>query len=131
MTVQLPNTLLGVRRADPDAVDAHGAPLPAAPGPAGDLLPGKSMELDTGQWQLALDPALWPVRIGDLVVDGDGGEWVVLYSKLIPTPALASTEVAVNIDMDVSFIRVMANQRTPVGTEPTDQLFVGREGYNP
>lgn len=131
MTVQLPNTVLGVQRADPTQVDAHGAPLPAAPGPVSALLPGKVMELDTGQWQLALDPALWPVRIGDLVVDDAGGAWVVLYSKLIPSPALASTEIVPSIDMDVSFIRVMANQHTAAGTEPTDQMFVGRDGYNP
>lgn len=126
MTVQLPNTWLGIRRVNTDAVDAHGAPLPAQPGEATDLLPGKRAEQDTGQWQLALDPALWPVRQGDRVVADDGMEWVVVYTKYIPAPPLTAEEQDLGIDLDVAFIRVTGNQVTEAGTEPVGGEFVGR-----
>lgn len=126
MAVQLPNATLGVRRVDPAAVDAHGAPLPAQAGPPSALLPGKVMELDTGQWQLALDPSLWPVRVGDRVVSGDGAEWLAVYVKHIECPPLSAQEIA--LGLDVSFVRVMANQVTPAGVEPVDSTLVGRTG---
>lgn len=126
MSVQLPNCLLGVQRAEADDVDAHGAALPAQPGPVSDLLPGKRMELDTGQWQLALDPALWPVRVGDRVVADDAQTWVVVYTKLLQAPALTPEEMDPLVDLDVSFIRVTGNQVTATGTEPTGSEFVGR-----
>lgn len=128
MSVQLPNGVLGVRRADPDQVDAHGAPLPAEPGAPSALLPGKTAELDSGAWQLALDPSLWPVRVGDRIVSDDGREWVATSVKLVQTPPLTAQEQALGLDLDVSFVRVMANQATPIGTEPTDSIFAGRTG---
>jgi hypothetical protein len=128
MTVQIPNTVLGVRRVDPTAVDAHGSPLPAEPGEPSALLPGKATELDTGQWQLALDPSLWPVRVGDRVIDDTGASWVATYVKLLQSPPLAADEQVPGIDMDIAFIRVMAEQVTPAGTEPVDSNLVGRIG---
>jgi hypothetical protein len=69
------------------------------------------------------------VRVGDYLVDDAGGQWVATYTKLIRSPALDPTEQVPGINMDISFIRVMANQATAVGTEPTDSLFVGRDGF--
>lgn len=126
MTVQLPNCRLGVRRAESPGLDAHGSPRPATPGELSELLPGKRAEQDTGQWQLALDPTLWPVRVGDRVVAHDGAEWVVIFTKYIPSPALEPGELDPGQDMDVAFIRVTGNQVTPLGTEPTDSTMVGR-----
>lgn len=126
MSVHLPNTTLGVRRVDRAAYDSHGAPLPAAPGVLSVLLPGKRAESDSGQWQLALDPSLWPVRVGDRVVADDGMEWVAVYSKLIQSPALTGIELDPEIDLDVAFIRVTGNQVTPAGAEPVGNEFVGR-----
>lgn len=129
MSVQLPNTTLGVRRVDPTAVDAHGAPLPAAPGAVSELLPGAVSESETGGWRLALDDALWPVRIGDRIVDGGGREWVATSVRLVGTPELTAEEAALGLDLDLSFVRVSGQEVTPVGTEPADAVFVGRVGY--
>lgn len=126
MTVQLPNTRLGVQRVNPDAVDAHGSPLAAQPGAATALLPGKRAEQDSGQWQLALDPALWPVRTGDRIVADDGMAWIVVYTKFIPAPPLDDIELDPGVDLDVAFIRVTGNQVTPAGTEPVGNEHVGR-----
>jgi hypothetical protein len=128
MSVQLPNGLLGVRRADPAAVDAHGAPLPAVPGPVSALLPGKITESETGSWQLALDDDLWPVRTGDRIVDEQGREWVATTVRLIQTPPLTEEEAALGLDLDLAFVRVTGQQVTPVGTEPADGTLVGRLG---
>ncbi len=128
MVVQLPNGLLGVRRADPDAVDAHGSPRPAAPGPVSPLLPGKITELGDGTWQLAADDALWPVRVGDHLVDGEGREWLVTSSRLVQTPPLTAEEEALGLDLDLAFVRASGLQVTPQGTEPGGGEFVGRVG---
>lgn len=129
MGVQLPNGTLGVRRVDPDAVDAHGAPAPAAPDEPTQLLPGKVAEQDNGSWQLALDPSLWPVRVGDQIVAGDGRAWVATSVKLVRTPPLSAEEEALGLDLDVSFVRVTGSEVTPVGTEPGGGVFAGRVGY--
>lgn len=128
MTVLLPNAVLGVRRVEPTAVDAHGSPEPVAPSAATSLLPGKATELDNGGWQMALDPTLWPVRVGDRVVGPAGTEWLITSSKYIDSPALSPEEVALGLDLDVAFVRVMAQQITAAGTEPTDGTLVGRVG---
>jgi len=128
VSVQLTNTTLGVRRVEPTSVDAHGSPEPAAPSSPTALLPGKASELDTGAWQMALDPSLWPVRVGDRVVGPGGAEWLVTSSKFIGTPELTAEEAALGLDVDVSFIRVMAQQITAAGTEPVDDTLVGRTG---
>jgi hypothetical protein len=128
VSVQLTNGLLGVRRVDPDAVDAHGAPLPAVAGDPSELLPGKSTELDSGGWQLALDPSLWPVRVGDRIVSDDGREWLATSVKLITGPPLSAAEQALDLDLDISFVRVMGNQVTEAGVEPVDAALVGRTG---
>lgn len=128
MSVQIPNCRLGVRRGNENAVDTHGYPLSARVGPVSALLPGKRTEQDTGQWQLALDPSLWPLRTGvDRVVADDGMEWLVIYAKLIQSPPLDDEEKALGLDLDVAFIRVTGNQVTPAGTEPVGQEFVGRD----
>lgn len=128
MTVQLPNTMLGVERMEPPGVDAHGAPLPAAPGEPTGLLPGKSTELGNGAWQQALDPSLWPVRVGDRTVGPAGERWLVTSSKYIGTPQLTQAEAGIGMDLDVSFVRVEAQQVTASGTEPADGALVGRTG---
>lgn len=129
MSVQLPNGVLGVRRVDQAAVDAHGSPVPGAPAGPTAAFPGKIAELDTGGWQLALDPRCWPVRVGDVIVAGDGREWTATSVKYVGTPALTPQEGALGLDLDVSFVRVMAAERTPAGTEPGGAEFVGRVGY--
>lgn len=128
MTVQLPNTSIGLRRVESTGVDAHGSPLPATPGTVSALLPGKATEQPDGTWQLALDPLLWPARVGDVAVDAGGMEWLLTSCKLIGTPALTPEEAGLGLDLDVAFIRAAGNQVTAAGTEPADPTLVGRTG---
>lgn len=125
MAVQIVNTQLGVRRVEA-AYDAHGAPVQGIPGAPSALLPGKRTEQQNGEWLLALDPSLWPVRVNDRVVADDGLEWRVEYAALIPTVPLELDEEIDGIDLDIAFVRVTGMQVTAAGTEPADGIFVGR-----
>lgn len=134
MSVQIINCALGVRRVEAASYDAHGAPVFGTPAALSELLPGKRSEQPSGEWILALDPTLWPVRVHDHVIADDGQQWMVVDSKFIPMPPLAPEEVLAGIDLDISFIRVTADQITTLGTEPGGEvqggIFVGR-GDNP
>lgn len=118
MTVLLPNATLALRRrVDQAARNAYGEKVQVGwsdiVGP-GD---GRASEQTDGSWNLGLDPALWPVRVGDLVIDTTvGGSWLVTSSDLIRN----------NYDSTVDWIRVVAQHRTAGGTEPGGSWFVAR-----
>lgn len=74
--------------------DAHGAPLPAAQverGPyAAHRRVGSQQVSDAGDAQLRtgtwyLEPAAWPVLVGDTIVDVDGSRWSVDTAELLPS----------------------------------------------
>jgi hypothetical protein len=78
---------------------------------------GLTKEAPDATWVLGLDPALWPVKQGDMVVDADtGAAWLVMTADLITH----------SVDSTVNWIRVTANQREPGGTEPGGAWFVNR-----
>lgn len=117
MSVLLPNATLGVRRRLGTALDSHGEPLP---GGWGELLgphPGYSNEQPDALWVLGLDPALWPVRQDDMVIDGStGAAWLISTAHLIRHP----------VDSTVDWVRTTARQRGNGGTEPGGSWFVAR-----
>lgn len=79
--------------------------------------PGFLQDHADGTWVLGLDPVLWPVRQGDLVISGDtGAAWLVNTADLISHP----------VDDTVDWIRLTANQRSNGGTEPGGAWFVNR-----
>ncbi|MFC6883356.1 hypothetical protein [Actinomadura yumaensis] len=118
MAVLLSNCRLGVRRAEPGGRDAHGAPTSRGWGAVGELLPGYADEgpdaagevdeVDSRPWTLGLDPALWPVARGDVVVDGAGREWLVLTADLETNSACHA----------IDWVRVTAHSRAGGGTRP-------------
>ena len=116
MSVLLPNARLGLRRRVEGARDAHGDRVAAGWGPFHGPYDGRTNETSGGTWALGLDPALWPVRQGDLVVGATGGSWLVQSSDLIRN----------NYDSTVDWVRVSAVHRTAMGTEPGGAWFVAR-----
>ncbi|WP_433513739.1 hypothetical protein ACQP2T_61020 [Nonomuraea sp. CA-143628] len=89
MAVMLANTRFAVRRATV-TVDAHGMRsasdwAPAGPGRPGRIVvePAEDGERDgPGAWALGVDPAEWPLRARDLVVEpSTGREWVVTTAE--------------------------------------------------
>ena len=120
MSVLLDNASLGLRRRADAARDAHGASLPSGWGTMLAPLPGYLEEQPDGTWVVGLDPALWPVRQNDMVIDGvTGAAWLVMTADLIEHP----------VDDTVNWIRLTANQRGNGGTEPGGAWFVNR--YTP
>lgn len=113
----LPNTALGVRRRlDEDARNAHGERVRAGWGAMSDLVDGRARQLADGGWALGVDPALWPVRVGDMVVSEDGIGWLVTSAQLIQNA----------YDSVVDWVRVAAQRRSAGGTEPGGAWFVAR-----
>lgn len=118
MAVLLPNRWLGVRRALPEAVDAHGDRSGRSWGTIVGPWPGRAeegadvAEMDaTGgrTWVLAVDPAAWPVYQGDLIVEpSSGASWLVLTADLLTNNAAS----------DIDYIRVEAHARTGAATRP-------------
>lgn len=117
MSVLLANAQLGVRRRADGGRDAHGAPVPTGWGGLLGPAPGYLNEQPDAQWVVGLDPSLWPVRQGDMVIDGEsGGAWLVDTADLITHP----------VDSTVDWVRVTARQRGNGGTEPGGAWFVAR-----
>lgn len=89
MAVILATTSFAVRRAVV-AVDGHGAHSASSWTPAGMARPGRIVsepaedgERDgPGVWVLGVDPAEWPLRARDVVVEAfTGREWVVITAE--------------------------------------------------
>jgi hypothetical protein len=60
-------------------------------------------------WVIALDPRLWPVRQGDMVVEpSTGAQWLVVTADLL----------ANNASPDIDYVRVEAHMRTAGATIP-------------
>ncbi len=116
MSVLLPNTTLGVRRRVEGARNSHGERMPAGWGEVVGPQPGRTREQADATWSLGVDPALWPVRQGDLVIATDGGSWLVTSANLIQN----------NFDHRVDWVRVIAAHRTNGSTEPGGAWFVAR-----
>lgn len=119
MSVLIPNTQLGVRVRAEGGRDAHGSRLPAGWGPLTPLFPGLVKEDAQGQCVLGLDPALWPVRVDDLVVSSAGAGFLVKSADLLQNA----------FDSTVDWVRVTALPRTPTGTSPGGAWMVAR--YTP
>lgn len=117
MAVLLPNANLTVRRrADEPTRNEHGERVLDGWQQPEALLPGRTKENDNGRWDLAIDPSLWPVRTGDLVVDERGNAWSVQFVHLIEN----------NYDDFVNYIKISAVRRVAQGTEPGGAWFVAR-----
>ncbi|MDB4873225.1 MAG: hypothetical protein JWL97_4229 [Gemmatimonadales bacterium] len=119
MAVLLSDCRLGVRRQLAGAVDGHGDRRPGGwaalvgpwPGRAaeGPDAPGPVDATSSREWTLAVDPAGWPIRRGDLVAEVAGREWLVLSADLLPNGA----------DPSVSYVKVKGHIRTGAGdTKP-------------
>lgn len=117
MSILLPNALLGVRRRVDGTRNSHGELVAAGWGTFIGPYNGRTNEKSDGTWALGLDPALWPVRKDDLVINLTGGSWLVQTSDLI----------RLNIpDSHVDWVRVSGLQRVVGGTEPGGSWFVAR-----
>lgn len=113
----LPNAALTVRRlADNPAVNAHGERMPDRYGAVEGFYPGRAHERADGGWAVGVDPHLWPIRAGDLILADDGRSWLVRTSNLIQN----------NYDSTVDWVRVDALHRGNGGTEPGGAWFVAR-----
>lgn len=113
----LPNATLTVRRiVDNPGTNAHGERVPAQWGMIEAFYPGRTKERADGGWALGVDPHLWPVRAGDLVISDDGRSWLTRTSNLITN----------SYDSTVDWVRVDALHRGNGGTEPGGAWFVAR-----
>jgi hypothetical protein len=117
VSVLLPNASLGLRRRSAETYDDHGTPLPGALGAILGPFPGRLRERADGGWDIALDPALWPAGVNDLVVeDGTSRTWNVETAALLQNAA----------DSTVDWIRVQALERKATSTEPGGPEFATR-----
>jgi hypothetical protein len=116
VTVLLPNDVLGIRRRVEGETNSHGERMAAGWGPFLGPYDGRTNERADGTWALGVDPALWPVRVGDLVISARGGSWLVQAADLIQN----------NYDSMVDWVRVTGAHRTVGGTEPGGAWFVAR-----
>lgn len=116
MTVLLPNAKIGVRRRVEAARNSYGEHVAAGWGPFLGPYDGRVNERADGTWGLGVDPRLWPVRVGDLVVRLTGGSWLVQSADLIQN----------NYDSRVDWVRVTGLHRSAAGTEPGGAWFVAR-----
>lgn len=85
MAVLLPNASLRVQvHAHDFARDAHGTPItPTTPAVTRGPLPGAlKRQPDRVTWSLRLDPALWPVEPGDIVLDENDRAFVLSSAEL-------------------------------------------------
>jgi hypothetical protein len=123
MAVLLTNASLGVRRRGTTTTDSHGMPVGGAYGALQGPWPGLVTEQADGAWRLGLDPAAWPVRAHDLVVESGGAarQWLVLTAELLQN-------VAADAAGRVDWVRVTAQERVTGGTEPGGPEFAGRQG---
>jgi hypothetical protein len=117
VVVLLPNTNLAIRRrVNKPAVNEHGEDMLEGWTEPGAFYPGRTNENDNGRWDLAVDEALWPVRTGDLIVDGKTGAWSVQFVHRIRN----------NYDDYVNYVKISAVRRVAQGTEPGGSWFVAR-----
>lgn len=117
VSVLLPNATLGLRRRDAaPGRDSRGGRLPAGWGAVVGLYDGRTKENTDGTWSLGLDPALWPVRMDDMVIDTTGRSWLVRSADFLRN----------NVDPVVDWVRVSANLRADGGTTPGGGWFVAR-----
>lgn len=117
MSVLLANDRLGLRRRiDEVTLNAHGERVVAGWGALVGVHEGRTKERSDGTWSLGLDPSLWPVRVGDLVVSMSGGAWLVQTCDLVTN----------NADSAVDWVRIIGLQRSVGGTEPGGAWFVAR-----
>lgn len=121
MAVLLPNTWLAVRRQGELVEDSHGdrvpadwqEPTPHYPGraPAAD---GANIQGGTDVRNIALDPAVWPVKPRDIIVetteDGTptGREWTVRTTNLLKH----------SVDSTVDYVRCQGQLRQGTSTLP-------------
>lgn len=117
MPVLMPNASLGVRgRAEGLVRNSHGERVLAGWTAMSALHPGRTREQSDGTWSLGVDPALWPVRVGDLVVSDGGAGWLVQTTTLIRN----------NLDPRADWVRITGVLRGNGGTVPGGAWFVGR-----
>jgi len=107
MGVLMADRALAVRRRGPGVKDSHGVPVGGAWGPTLGPWPGAAREVGGG-WTLRVDPASWPLKAGDLVVDANGGgSWLVRSARLMRNAR----------DPVVDYVRVEAAERIGANTE--------------
>jgi len=114
MAVLLANTTLRVRRKSRKyARDAHGMPVAAAgfepdsPAYAGAITePPEGQSSTTMPWTARADVALWPIEPDDVLVDGDGREFVVRSAKKVTIPGYGYVDfVKINCDASPPYTR--------------------------
>jgi hypothetical protein len=126
MSVLLPNTALALRRQEDLTPDSHGDlvpggwadPTPAYPG----RVTGGGANLQGGEsiYNISVDPALWPMKPKDLVVeyqlDDDGNPVDVATGRewFIRT----ADNIRHSEDASVNYVRIQGQIRVGVSTTP-------------
>lgn len=103
MAVLLVNAALRVEvLAHPQERDAHGTPVaPSTPVVVRGPLPGALRRMPDLTWNARLDPALWPVRPGDTVVDENDRRFVVSTAQLNQVPGCSDADyIAITATLD-------------------------------
>lgn len=121
MSVLLPNTWLAVRRQGEPVEDSHGDRTPGDWAAPSQHYSGRAPKADGAEIQggsdigrLGLDPALWPVKPKDIVIetteDGTptGREWTVRAANLLTH----------STDSTVDWVRVQGQVRQGASTTP-------------
>lgn len=117
MSVLIPNATATVRRQAVAGLNTHGEREQGNWGsPIGEPLDALIKQRGDGSWVVGVDPDLWPVREGDLVVDAIGREFLVQTADLLTNAA----------DDTVNWVRCTALRKAGVGVEPTAPWFVAR-----
>ena len=116
MPVLIDNATATIRRRVEGAENAHGERVAEGWGAGLAMLPAFIQERGDGGFTIGLDDSLWPVRVGDLVVDGEGKTYLVQTTALLRNAA----------DPTVDWIRTTALYHDGDGTDPGDVWFVGR-----
>lgn len=83
--------------------------------PSTPFLPALVLEGENGLWRVNLDPALWPLKEGDVVATDTKGRFVIKTASLKSNP----------VDSILDHIRGEAAQVTTAGVEPGGSEFVG------
>jgi hypothetical protein len=116
MSVLMPNSRLGVRRRTEGGLNAHGERLSEGWGAIPAFEDGLTEEGPDAVWQMGLDPSMWPVRQGDLIVSSTGQSWLVQTADLLTN----------SFDSTVNWIRATALLRVGTYTIPADPWNVAR-----
>ena len=83
--------------------------------PSTQFLPASVREEADGTWRINLDPALWPVKEGDVIVTDAGQQFVVRTAALKTNP----------YDPIIDHVRGTAVQVGAAGQEPGGSEFAG------